>query len=143
MKVKITIIIFIIIGVLSNCEKDSIIFSEPEVGVLDSVFPSLEDTLILEPLDEDLFIPMVDVLGMWELIYYHGINGELWDSVPEDITHLNLTPNTCYMETPTGGDTLVVDGIWVFQIKSFNGEYMTLNLKRGDGWSHLYIFVKL
>jgi hypothetical protein len=124
--------------VLSTCEEDPVILDMNEPGMIDSV-------IVVNPIveDEPIFVAMVDILGLWELLYYHGINGPYWDSVADDITHLNLTPNTCYMNTTTGGNILVVDGDWVFEIVQFGDDTIQLKRETEDGWCHLYIFIKI
>ena len=129
-----------------SCEKDPVIEEmQGEIGIIDSINvinDTIEDPIITNP-PQEIFVDMVDIIGLWGLIYYHSINGPLWDNVPEDITHLNLTPNTCYMNTPTGGNTIIVDGDWVFIIQSFDYEFMVLKRYTDDGWSHLYIFERV
>ena len=137
------ILILILLFIPWSCEKDSTIEDvKQELGILDSIRMdtiAFNNTIAVD----SIFVPMVDVLGLWELGYYHSINGALWDNVPEHITHLNLTPNTCYMDTPTGGDTLVVDGWWVVTIKAFDGENMVLSRVTPDEWTELYIFYRI
>jgi hypothetical protein len=129
---------------LGTCAKDLRIQEPDENGVIDSILV-IEDTIIVVDTVEveELFVYMVDVLGLWELIYYHAINGALWDNVPEDITHLNLTPNTCYMNTTIGGNTIIVDGEWIFTIQNFDYEFMVLKRYTDDGWNQLYVFERI
>tara|TARA_R110002020_G_scaffold9539_4_gene37467 strand:+ start:862 stop:1332 length:471 start_codon:yes stop_codon:yes gene_type:complete len=155
MKNNLGIIGLCLLLMLGGCEKDLPIQGSGEDGVIDSVIvvdtdivviedtiTTLSDTIIIN-VEDDIFVPMTEVLGLWQLIYYHATNGPLWDSACEDLTHLGLTPNNCYMNTNTGGNVLVVDGWWVAYIHNFDGNYMVLKRYTDDGWAELYIFERI